>query len=155
MKISTFVSGTAGASALVMGALVVAPTASAATPTTATVQVDCGGWGTGKATLQAQLNGGAATVTFSTPVVWSSHSIPADSFRTTVTLSTASGKEVTFSGKSNPAWTLIGQPFDSGPVTGAVTPGEALQFTSITSTVGSFTVHCEATSPQSPGPFVF
>ncbi|GAB2587945.1 hypothetical protein GCM10027168_21000 [Streptomyces capparidis] len=155
MRISTLVSGTAGAAAVAMGALVMAPPASAVAPTTATVQVDCGGWGTGKATLQAQQNGGAATVTFSTPVVWAHHSIPADSLRTTLTLSDASGEEVTFSGKANPAWTLLGQPYDSGPLTGTVTPGEALRFTSITSTYGTFTVQCKAISPQSPGPFVF
>jgi hypothetical protein len=152
MKISTLVSGVA---AVAMGALAMAPTASAAAPTTATVQVDCGDWGTGKATLQAQHSGRAATVTFSTPVVWGTHYIPADSLQTTLTLSTASGKEVTFSGKSNPAWALIGQPYDSGPLTGTVTPGEALQFTSLTSTYGTLTVHCATISPQSPGPFVF
>ncbi|MER7052099.1 hypothetical protein [Streptomyces sp. NPDC000351] len=155
MKISTFVSGTAGAAAMAMGALAVAPPASATAPTTATVQVKCGYWGTGTATLQAQHNGRVATVSFSTPVVWASHSTPANSLQTTMTLSTASGKEVTLSGKANPAWTLIGQPYASGPVTGAVTPGEALQFTSITSTIGGVTVHCDAISPQSPGPFVF
>ncbi|WP_051708006.1 MULTISPECIES: hypothetical protein [unclassified Streptomyces] len=141
--------------ALAMGALAMAPPASAAAPTTATVQVNCGDWGTGKATLGAQGTGGRATVTFTTPVVWASHSIPADSLRTTLTLSTANGKEVTLAGQSNPAWTLLGQPYASGPVTGTVTPGEPVQFKSLTSTYGTLTVHCVAVSAQSPGPFVF
>jgi hypothetical protein len=155
MKISTLVSGTAGAAALAMGALAMAPPASAAAPTTATVQVDCGNWGTGQATLGAQQNGRTAAVTFTTPVVWATHSIPADSLRTTLTLSTANGEEVTLSGQSNPAWTLLGQPYASGPVTGTVPPGEPLQFASLTSTYGTLTVHCAAISEQSPGPFVF
>jgi hypothetical protein len=152
MKFSTLAIGTA---AMVAGALVLAPTASAATPTTASVQVDCGAWGTGPATLRAGHNGSAATVTFATPVVWASHSIPANSLQTTATLTNASGEEVTFSGQSNPTWGQLGQPFYSGPLTGTVTPGDALQFTSITSTFGTLTVHCDATSPQSPAPFVF
>jgi hypothetical protein len=157
MKIGTLVSGTAGAAVLAMGALAMAPAASAAAPTTATatVQVDCGGWGTGRATLAAQRDGSTATVTFTTPVVWATHSIPADSLRTTMTLSTAHGKEVTLNGQSNPAWTLLGRPYASGPVTGTVTPGEALSFKSLTSTYGTLTVHCTAVSAQSPGPFVF
>ncbi|MFJ9600835.1 hypothetical protein [Streptomyces althioticus] len=99
MKFSTLAIGTA---TMVAGALVLAPTASAATPTTASVQVDCGAWGTGPATLRAGHNGSAATVTFATPVVWASHSIPANSLQTTATLTNASGEEVTFSGQSNP-----------------------------------------------------
>lgn len=155
MKLSTFGTGMAGAAALAMGALVMAPSASAVAPTTATVQINCGDWGSGQATLDAQQNGTAAAITFSTSVVWATHSFPANSMQTTLTLSDAHGAEVTFTGQSNPAWTLLGQAYNSGPVTGTVTPGEALEVKSLTSTYGTFTMHCTATSPQNPGPFVF
>lgn len=155
MKLSTFGTGMAGAAALAMSALAMAPSASAVAPTTATVQVNCGDWGSGQARLDAQQNGSAAAITFSTPVVWATHSFPANSMRTTLTLSDAHGGEVTFTGQSNPAWTLLGQAYNSGPLTGTVTPGEALEVTSLTSTYGTFTMHCTATSLQNPGPFVF
>ncbi|MFE0363463.1 MULTISPECIES: hypothetical protein [Streptomyces] len=155
MKIGTLVSGVAGTAAVAVSALVMAPPASAAAPTTATVQVDCGDWGTGRATVTAEQREGAPAVTFSTPVVWAHHSIPADSISTTATLSAAHGRTATLTGKANPAWTLLGQPFDSGVLTGTVTPGEAYRFTSITSTFGSLTIHCTAVSAQTPGPFVF
>ncbi|MFI0898476.1 hypothetical protein [Streptomyces sp. NPDC020983] len=155
MKLSIFGTGTAGAAALAVGALVMAPSASAVAPTTATVQVNCGDWGSGQARLDARQDGTAAAVTFSTPVVWATHSFPADSMQTTLTLSDAHGAEVTFTGQSNPAWTLLGQAYNSGPLTGTVTPGEALEVKSLTSTYGTFTMHCTATSLQNPGPFVF
>lgn len=155
MKLRTLGSGTVGAAALAMGALVVAPPASAVGPATATIQINCGDWGSGQARLDAQQNGSAATITFSTPVVWASHSIPANMMETTLTLSNARGGTVTFKGKANPAWTLLGQAFNSGPLTGTVAPGDVLEAKSLTSTVGTFRVDCTATSLQNPGPFVF
>lgn len=52
-------------------------------------------------------------------------------------------------------WNKLGQPFDSGPVTGTVAPGDVLEVGSLPSTYGTLLVSCTATSPQNPGPFVF
>ncbi|MCO5969281.1 hypothetical protein [Actinoallomurus soli] len=156
MKLRTLVTGTAGTAALAMGALVTAPPALAVSPATATVQINCeGGWPSGQARLDVQQNGTTATITFTTSVVWTSHSIPANSMNTTLTMSNAHGGTVTFKGTSNPAWTLPWQPFNSGPLTGTVAPGDVLQAKSLTSTVGTLAINCTATSPQAPGPFVF
>jgi hypothetical protein len=80
--------------------------------------------------------------------------MPADFMATTLTLTTADGEDVTFSGKSNPAMRL-GDGFDSGPLTGTVAPGEVLEAKSFTFTFLHFRVDCTVTSPQTPGPFVF
>jgi hypothetical protein len=155
MKLSTLGTGTAGAVALALGALVMAPSASAVGPTTATVQIQCRDWGTGQAKLEAQQDGSTAAITFSTPVVFATHYIPANTIDTTITLSNARGEDVTFKGKANPLWNLLGQAFDSGPVTGTVAPGDVLEFKSVTSTISTLTISCTAISPQTPGPFVF
>ncbi|WP_031512809.1 hypothetical protein [Streptomyces sp. NRRL F-5123] len=155
MKLKTLGTGTAAAAALAMSALVMAPPASAANPARPTVGVDCGPWGTGQATLGAQSSGTSAALFFTTAVVWTSHSFPANSMQSTITLTDAQGHDVTFTGKANSAWTLPWEPFVSGPMLGSVTPGETLEFKSLTSSFGTFSFTCTATSPQDPGPFTF
>ncbi|MFJ6213771.1 hypothetical protein ACIQGZ_10640 [Streptomyces sp. NPDC092296] len=154
MKPSTLGTGTAGAAALAVGALLIAPTASAVTPTTATVQANCGDFGSGEIRLEATQNGTAATITFSTSVVWSPLAIPANSVTTSLTLSNANGADVTFTGKSNPALKL-GDGLNSGPLVGTVAPGDALKAKSVTITYLQFRAECTATSAQNPGPFTF
>lgn len=157
MRLSTLVKGTAGTAVVALGALAVAPQASAVTPTAASVEVDCGYfYGSGKATLEAEQNGDEATLRFTTPVAWAHHSFPENEIASTLTLTTASGEEVTLTGQSNPAWVRLGQPFDSGPLTGTVPVGEELEFTSITAVFsGTVVVNCTALAPQEPEPFVF
>ncbi len=154
MKLRILGTGTAGAVALTMGALATAPVATAVDPTTATVRITCSSFASGQATLEARRDGAAVTITVFTPVVWVSHFMPADFMETTLKLSTEDGREVTFSGKSNPAMKL-GDSFNSGPLTGTVTPGDTLEAKSVTFRFLQFREDCTVTSPQTPGPFVF
>ncbi|MBL1067335.1 hypothetical protein [Streptomyces sp. 7-21] len=166
MSIQSVVRGTAAAAAVAVGALVMAPPAPAAAPATAsagapsesataTVEVYCGYfYGSGEATLAAERHGDEVTLTLTTPVLWATHAIPAGMVRTTVTLSSPDGEEVTFTGRANPDWTVLGQPFDSGPMTGTPPAGEELRFASLVSTAGTMRLECTPLSPQEP-PFVF
>ncbi|WP_129843007.1 hypothetical protein [Streptomyces sp. RFCAC02] len=154
MKLRIPGTGTAGAVALAVGALVMAPAASAVDPTTADAPTTCSSQASGRATIEARQDGTSVTFNVSTPVVWASHYMPADFMETTLTLSTADGDEVTFRGKSNPPM-ILGDGFDSGPLTGTVAPGEVLEAESFTFEFLTFRVDCTITAPQTPGPFVF
>ncbi|MGW7352112.1 hypothetical protein [Streptomyces sp. Z26] len=146
--------GTAGAAALALGAFVLAPSASAVDPTTATIQADCGSIGSGEVKLEATQDGTAATITLSSSAVKVPIAIPANSVETTLTLAKADGSEVTFSGNANPALNS-GDDVNSGPLAGTVAAGDSLEAKSATIKVLGLTVNCTGTSAQDPGPFTF
>ncbi|MFC8512253.1 hypothetical protein [Streptomyces sp. NPDC057257] len=147
--------------ALAVGALAVtglafAPTAAAVTPDTATINADCGSFGSGEATLTATQDGTAATITV-TSAVTAPIALSEDSISSTLTLvnNTTGGTSV-FSGTENPA-IAAGDPVTVGPLDGTVASGDSLEAYggSLQLTVFGITVTCTATAAQSPGPFVF
>lgn len=154
MKLSILGIGTAGAAALAVGALVMAPSATAVDPTTATIQADCGSIGSGEVKLEATQDGTAATITLSSSAVKVPIAIGENTVETTLTLSNANGEDVTFSGNANPALEA-GDDVNSGPLDGTVASGDALEAKSATIKVLGLTVECTGTSAQEPGPFTF
>ncbi|MCX4678849.1 hypothetical protein OG413_26675 [Streptomyces sp. NBC_01433] len=141
-------------SALAAGTLVLAPTAGAVAPTTATISFDCGSYGSGSATLTAAQNGTAATINVSTSAITAPISIGANSVKSTLTLTNKGAGSVTFTGNANPA-IPAGSPVSTGPLGGTVASGDSLAATSLKVVVFGITATCNATSAQSPGPFVF
>ncbi|MEU2674535.1 hypothetical protein ABZ622_37955 [Streptomyces sp. NPDC007164] len=141
-------------SAFAAGTLALAPTADAVTPTTATISFDCGSYGSGSATLTASQSGTTATIDVSTSAITAPISIGANSVKSTLTLTNNGSGAVTFTGNSNPA-IPAGSPVSTGPLKGAVASGDSLVATSLKVVVFGITATCNATSTQSPGPFVF
>ncbi|MFE4670037.1 hypothetical protein ACFRI7_24185 [Streptomyces sp. NPDC056716] len=143
--------------ALAVTGLALAPTALAVTPATATINADCGGLGTGAATLTATQNGTAATVTLTSTAITAPVALGADSIVSSLTLVKAGGATVTFSGTENPAMNT-GDPVTIGPLSGTVASGDSLEAFGgqLKMTIWGFiNLTCTATAPQSPGPFVF
>lgn len=146
--------------ALVVGALAAtglafAPAALAVTPDTATINADCGFFGSGQATLTATQDGTAATVTV-TSAINAPLPLSEDSITSTLTFVNANGTTTTFAGTKNPA-IATGDPVTVGPLSGTVNPGDSLDAYggSLQIVVFGITVTCTATGPQAPGPFVF
>jgi hypothetical protein len=146
--------------ALVVGALAAtglafAPAALAVTPDTATINADCGLFGSGQATLTATQDGTAATVTV-TSAINAPLPLSEDSITSTLTFVNANGTTTTFSGTENPA-IATGDPVTVGPLSGTVNAGDSLESYggSLQIVVFGITVTCSATGPQAPGPFVF
>ncbi|WP_335936581.1 hypothetical protein [Streptomyces sp. PTD5-9] len=140
-------------SALAAGTLALAPTAGAVSPTTATISFDCGIYGSGSATLTATQNGTAATINVSTSAITAPIQVGANSVKSTLTL-TKGTSTVTFTGSSNPT-IPAGSPVSTGPLSGTVASGDSLQAKSLKVVVMGITATCNATTAQSPGPFVF
>ncbi|WP_326686254.1 MULTISPECIES: hypothetical protein [unclassified Streptomyces] len=140
--------------AAVAGTLALAPSAYAVEPQTATISFDCGTWGSGEATLDATQDGTAATITVTTDAITSPIDVAAGSVSSTLTLSKNETGTTQFTGSANPALPA-GSPVSTGPLDGTVASGDALEAQSLTITVLGVTVTCDATSPQTPGPFVF
>ncbi|MFF7173709.1 hypothetical protein [Streptomyces pseudovenezuelae] len=146
--------------ALVVGALAAtglafAPAALAVTPDTATINADCGMFGSGEATLTATQDGAAATVTV-TSAISAPLALSEDSITSTLTFVNANGGTTTFTGTENPA-IAAGDPVTVGPLDGTVASGDSLESYggSLQIVVFGITVTCTATGPQAPGPFVF
>jgi hypothetical protein len=135
--------------------LAFAPTALAVTPDTATIDADCGLYGSGEATLTATQDGTAATVTV-TSAINAPLALGEDSIASTLTFVNANGGTTTFTGTENPA-IAAGDPVTVGPLNGTVASGDSLESYggSLQIVVFGITVTCTATGPQSPGPFVF
>jgi hypothetical protein len=142
--------------ALAAASLAFAPSALAVTPDTATINADCGSFGSGSATLTATQDGTAATITV-TSAVTAPIALSANSISSTLTLvNNTTGGTSTFSGTENPA-IAAGDPVTVGPLNGTVASGDSLEAYggSLQLTVFGITVTCTATGLQSPGPFVF
>ncbi|MEU2113019.1 hypothetical protein [Streptomyces sp. NPDC019507] len=154
MKHRTLGTGMALLTATAVGALALAPAATAVEPTTATLSFDCGSFGSGEASLTATQDGTAATITLSTSAITSPFPLSANSVRSTLTLTKNGSGTTTFSGSANPA-IPAGGAVSTGPLTGTVAAGDSLEATSLTVVVFGITATCNATSPQNPGPFVF
>ncbi|MEK2472565.1 MULTISPECIES: hypothetical protein [Streptomyces] len=136
------------------GTLAMAPVSAAVTPDTATLSFDCGSYGSGTATLTATQNGTDATISVSTSAISSPIDLGANSVASQLTM-TKNGTDTTvFSGNSNPA-IPAGGAVSTGPLTGTVAPGDKLEGSSLQVVVLGITATCKATSPQTPGPFVF
>lgn len=152
-------SGTGAALAagtLALTGLVLAPTAAAVTPTSATIDADCGSFGGGAATLTATQDGTAATMTLNSSAITAPIGLGADSITSTLTLVKAGGGTTVFTATENPAM-AAGDPVQVGPLPGTVASGDSLEAFggSLTMTVFGITITCTATAPQAPGPFVF
>ncbi|MFI8433898.1 hypothetical protein ACIGJO_09120 [Streptomyces sp. NPDC079020] len=141
-------------SVLAAGMLALAPTASAVTPTTATITFDCGSYGSGSASLTATQSGTAATINVSTSAITAPINVGANSVKSTLTLTNKGAGSVTFTGSANPA-IPAGSPVSTGPLKGTVASGDSLAATSLKVVVFGISVTCNATSAQAPGPFVF
>ncbi|WP_327324379.1 hypothetical protein OG735_18965 [Streptomyces sp. NBC_01210] len=139
---------------LAAGALVMAPAANAVTPDTATLSFDCGSFGSGTATLTATQDGTAATISVSTSAITSPIDLSANSVKSTLTLTKNGSDTATFTGNANPA-IPAGSPVSTGPLNGTVAAGDSLEGKSLTVVVFGISVTCNATSAQTPGPFVF
>jgi len=142
--------------ALAVTGLALAPAAVAVTPQTATITADCGGFGSGEATLTATQDGTAATVTVNSSAIKAPIALAEDSITSTITLVKASGGTVAFSGTENPAM-AAGDNVQVGPLSGTVASGDSLEAFggSLKMTVFGITITCTATGKQSPGPFMF
>ncbi|MEU7638043.1 hypothetical protein ACFXPZ_01775 [Streptomyces sp. NPDC059101] len=136
------------------GTLAMAPASVAVTPDTATLSFDCGSYGSGTATLTATQSGTDATISVSTSAITSPIDLGANSVTSTLTLTKNGSDTTVFSGSSNPA-IPAGGAVTTGPLTGTVAPGDQLAGSSLQVVVLGVTATCNATSPQSPGPFVF
>ncbi|UZJ33254.1 hypothetical protein [Streptomyces endophytica] len=136
------------------GTLAMAPASTAVTPGTATLSFDCGSYGSGTATLTATQDGTAATISVSTSAITSPINIGANSVRSTLTLTKNGSGTTEFTGNANPALPA-GGPVSTGPLKGTVASGDSLEAASLKVVVLGITATCKATSPQSPGPFVF
>ncbi|MFF9347093.1 hypothetical protein [Streptomyces sp. NPDC014734] len=141
-------------SALAAGTLALAPTAEAVSPTTATVSFDCGLYGSGSATLTATQSGTAATIELSTSAITAPINVGANSVKSTLTLTKNGSGSVAFTGNANPA-IPAGGAVSTGPLNGTVASGDSLEAASLKVVVLGITATCNATSAQTPGPFVF
>ncbi|MFD7435744.1 hypothetical protein [Streptomyces sp. NPDC059861] len=151
----------ASGAALTIGAFAVtgvllAPTALAVTPESATLTADCGSFGGGEGTLTATQDGTAATMTLTSTAITAPIGLGADSIASTLTLVKGAGGTTAFTGTKNPAM-AAGDPVTVGPLSGTVASGDSLEAFggSLKMTVFGITITCTATGPQSPGPFVF
>ncbi|MFD5947058.1 hypothetical protein ACFWAZ_16000 [Streptomyces collinus] len=144
------------AGALAVTGLAFAPAALAVTPQTATINADCGTFGSGEATLTATQDGTAATLTVKSSAITAPIGLGEDSISSTLTLVKAGGGTVDFTGTENPAM-AAGAPVEVGPLSGTVASGDSLEAFggSLKMTVFGITITCTASGPQSPGPFVF
>ncbi|GAA4560049.1 hypothetical protein ACFYN9_02785 [Streptomyces collinus] len=144
------------AGALAVTGLAFAPAALAVTPQTATINADCGSFGSGEATLTATQDGTAATLTVKSSAITAPIGLGEDSISSTLTLVKAGGGTVDFTGTENPAM-AAGAPVEVGPLSGTVASGDSLEAFggSLKMTVFGITITCTASGPQSPGPFVF
>ncbi|MFH8412380.1 hypothetical protein [Streptomyces collinus] len=144
------------AGALAVTGLAFAPAALAVTPQTATINADCGSFGSGEATLTATQDGTAATLTVKSSAITAPIGLGEDSISSTLTLVKAGGGTVDFTGTENPAM-AAGAPVEVGPLSGTVASGDSLEAFggSLKMTVFGITITCTASRPQSPGPFVF
>ncbi|GAA2762398.1 hypothetical protein GCM10010103_14390 [Streptomyces paradoxus] len=144
------------AGALAVTGLAFAPAALAVTPQTATINADCGAFGSGEATLTATQDGTAATLTVKSSAITAPIALGEDSITSTLTLVKAGGGTVDFTGTENPAM-AAGAPVEVGPLSGTVASGDSLEAFggSLRMTVFGITITCTASGPQSPGPFVF
>ncbi|MEU2751111.1 hypothetical protein ABZ613_33455 [Streptomyces collinus] len=144
------------AGALAVTGLAFAPAALAVTPQTATINADCGTFGSGEATLTATQDGTAATLTVKSSAITAPIGLGEDSISSTLTLVKADGGTVDFTGTENPAM-AAGAPVEVGPLSGTVASGDSLEAFggSLKMTVFGITITCTASGPQSPGPFVF
>ncbi|MFF7866396.1 hypothetical protein ACFZCT_08055 [Streptomyces qaidamensis] len=144
------------AGALAVTGLAFAPAALAVTPQTATINADCGTFGSGEATLTATQDGTAATVTVKSAAITAPIGLGEDSITSTLTLVKSGGGTVDFTGTENPAM-AAGAPVEVGPLSGTVASGDSLEAFggSLKMTVFGITITCTASGPQSPGPFVF
>ncbi|MET8079140.1 hypothetical protein [Streptomyces sp. NPDC005303] len=140
---------------LAAAGLAFAPAALAVAPDTATIDADCGIYGSGQATLTATQDGTAATVTV-TSAINAPLALSEDSISSTLTFVNANGGTTTFTGNENPA-IAAGDPVTVGPLNGTVASGDSLESYggSLQIVVFGITVTCTATGPQAPGPFVF
>ncbi|NEB73656.1 hypothetical protein G3I40_00105 [Streptomyces sp. SID14478] len=143
-----------GAGIAAAGVLALAPAAGAVTPTTATIDFDCGSFGSGNATLTASQNGTAATIELSTSAITAPIDVGAGSVNSTLSLTNHGSGAVQFTGSSNPT-IPAGSAVSTGPLTGTVAAGDSLEATSLTVVVFGVTATCTATTTQAPGPFVF
>lgn len=143
-----------GIGVMAAGSLAMAPIANAVTPETATISFDCGSFGSGTATLTATQDGTAATISVSTSAIKSPINISANSVKSTLTLTKNGSGTATFTGNSNPAIPAGGD-VSTGPLNGTVAAGDSLEAKSLTVVVFGITATCNATSAQTPGPFVF
>jgi hypothetical protein len=145
------------AGALAVTSLAFAPVAAAVAPTTATATYECGFWGGGGATLTATQDGTAATLTL-TSAVTTPVAVGADEIAATLTLAKNGTGTAQFTGKKNPAL-AAGSPVTIGPLDGTVASGDSLDSyfggTALQMTIFGIGVSCDATTAQSPGPFVF
>jgi hypothetical protein len=153
--------GTIAATAMLAGAVALAPGAGAVAPTTATATYNCGIWGTGATTLTVVQNGTAATVQVTSSAFTAPLDIAANSITSTLKLTLNGGStQTTFTGTINPA-VATGSPVTVGPLPGTVASGDSLDsFTAGTAyslriVIFGVTVDCKATTAQTPGPFVF
>ncbi|MEW2434747.1 hypothetical protein AB0952_11265 [Streptomyces caniferus] len=147
--------GTAlGVAVAAAGTLAMAPAAAAVTPGTATLSFNCGFFGSGTATLTATQNGTAATISLSTSAITSPIDVGANTVGSTLTLTKNGSGTTTFTGSHNPA-IPAGKAVSTGPLSGTVAAGDKLAATSLKVVVFGVTATCNATTPQSPGPFVF
>ncbi|MFI8895284.1 hypothetical protein [Streptomyces paradoxus] len=144
------------AGALAVTGLAFAPAALAVTPQSATINADCGTFGSGEATLTATQNGTAATLTVKSSAITAPIALGEDSITSTLTLVKSGGGTVDFTGTENPAM-AAGAPVEVGPLSGTVASGDSLEAFggSLRMTVFGITITCTASGPQSPGPFVF
>ncbi|MFD5227354.1 hypothetical protein ACFWJ5_02205 [Streptomyces qaidamensis] len=144
------------AGALAVTGLAFAPAALAVTPQTATINADCGTFGSGEATLTATQDGTAATLTVKSAAITAPIGLGEDSITSTLTLVKSGGGTVDFTGTENPAM-AAGAPVEVGPLSGTVASGDSLEAFggSLKMTVFGITITCQASGPQSPGPFVF
>ncbi|MFE4591624.1 hypothetical protein [Streptomyces laurentii] len=144
-------------SGVLAAGLTFAPGAAAVSPGTATATYDCGMWGTGTANLAATQSGTTATITI-TSAVKTPVAVGANTINSTLTLAKAGGGTRVFSGTKNPAL-AANQSVTMGPLTGTVAPGDSLNSyfagTALKMVIFGVTVTCDATTSQSPGPFVF
>ncbi|MEI5100223.1 hypothetical protein RB200_18940 [Streptomyces sp. PmtG] len=143
-----------GTGALAVGALVLAPAAGAVDPQSATIDFECGSFGSGSAALKATQNGTSATIEVSTSAITAPIDVGAGAVNSTLTLTKNGSGTTAFTGNANPA-IPAGSPVSTGPLNGTVAAGDSLAATSLKIVVFGITVNCTATSAQKPGPFVF
>ncbi|NGO45328.1 hypothetical protein [Streptomyces ureilyticus] len=144
------------AGTLAMTGFVLAPSAAAVVPQSATINAECSLLGGGEATLTATQDGTSATITVSSTDITSPIALGEDSIQASLTMVKASGGITTFSGTENPA-IAAGEGVTVGPLTGTVAAGDSLEAFggSLNLTVIGINITCTAQEPQSPGPFVF
>ncbi|WP_155053736.1 hypothetical protein [Streptomyces blattellae] len=152
-RIATGAALTVGA--LAVAGLAFAPAALAVAPGSATINADCGSFGSGEGTLTATQDGTAATITVTSSIA-APIALGADSIQSTLTLVKAGGGTTTFTATENPAMDA-GDSVQVGPLPGTVASGDSLEAFggSLRISVLGITITCTATAPQSPGPFVF